>query len=230
MCFSAGASFGASAVIAVIGIASLKKTTTLSQRVLAMIPLFFAIQQFIEGFLWIALQNPEYEEYRHALTLGFLFFAWLIWPFYIPFSMLMLEKNIVRRRILLSFLAIGTFVTCGFLYVMIFRTVVSSVAAYHINYMMDFEPPIKWFFGLLYLIPTVGSMMVSSVKRMWGLGFINFSSYVFSRIFFFGYVVSVWCFFGALASVIILWYIIQLNKVVVTDEQNVAQSSEGIPT
>ena len=220
MCFSAEASFGASAVISVVGILAIKRSTNTQQKLFALVPLFFALQQFIEGLLWIVLQNPAYGEWRHLLTMFFLVFAWLIWPIYMPFSMAMLEKNPVKKKVLFGFFGLGLLVASGFIYVMIFHNVTASVAQYHINYVYDFHPAYSWVYGLLYLIPTIGSLMVSSVKKMWTLGIINMASYLVSRIFFFSYVISVWCFFGALASIMVYMIIKEMSKV--EDEQTYA--------
>ncbi len=59
MCFNANASFGASAVIGVIGILALRKVKNPSHYAFAGIPLLFAIQQFVEGVLWLALKQPH---------------------------------------------------------------------------------------------------------------------------------------------------------------------------
>lgn len=217
MCFSAEASFTASAVISIVGAIAIKRASNTPQKFFALVPLFFAIQQFIEGLLWVVLENPSYSEWKHLLIMLFLVFAWLIWPLYMPLSMALLEKNRFRKKILFGFFGLGLLVASGFIYVMIFHNVTAEVAQYHINYIYDFHPPFGWVFGLFYLIPTIGSLLVSSVKKMWILGGINLASYLASRIFFFSYVISVWCFFGAIASIMIYFIIKENTKA--TDEQ-----------
>ena len=59
MCFSASASFGAGIVISTIGVVTLKKVSSPAHYYFALIPLFFAIQQFAEGFLWLALADSS---------------------------------------------------------------------------------------------------------------------------------------------------------------------------
>ena len=54
--------------------------------------------------------------------------------------------------------------------------------------------------------------MVSRVKKMWIMGVLNFLTYAYAKIFFFGYVLSVWCFFGALISTIVLWIIMSERR------------------
>ena len=60
MCFSATASFGASAVLGAIGIIAVAKAKTKPQRLFATIPLIFAVQQLTEGLLWLSLKNADH--------------------------------------------------------------------------------------------------------------------------------------------------------------------------
>lgn len=211
MCFSAPASFGAGVVILVIGIISIIKTRTVSHRIFALIPLFFAIQQFTEGLLWLVLSNPDYDNWRPFLTHLYLTFAWIIWPVFLPFSMGLLEKKANRKKLLHFFLVIGVFVSSGFLYVMISHNAHALINEYHIDYKFDYKPVYPILFSGLYLIATVISLFVSSIKNMWTFGAVNLASYLFSKIFFNGHVISIWCFFGALSSIIVLWIILDLK-------------------
>lgn len=55
MCFSATASFTSSAVIGVIGVATLARSTHRREWLFASIPLLFALHQFAEGMVWLGL-------------------------------------------------------------------------------------------------------------------------------------------------------------------------------
>ena len=57
MCFSAEASFGASAILLTIGVISLNKSVNVPQKVLSCIPFIFGVQQFSEGILWLSLYH-----------------------------------------------------------------------------------------------------------------------------------------------------------------------------
>src|ERR1700709_2677092 len=100
MCFSAGASFTASAVLGTLGSFSLKRAEGKSQIMFASIPVLFAVQQFSEGLLWLSLSKDGYEEWQTAATYFFLFFAQFLWTTWIPVSMLLMETNKVRKKIL----------------------------------------------------------------------------------------------------------------------------------
>lgn len=60
MCFSAEASFAGGVIISAIGVAVVNKIHKPQQSLFACIPIFFGIQQFTEGMLWISIPNPEY--------------------------------------------------------------------------------------------------------------------------------------------------------------------------
>ena len=80
MCFSAGASFAAGAVLSIIGVGSIRKAQSPSQVLFASIPLVFSVQQVSEGVLWLALQNSKFESLAPLATYLFLFFAQVLWP------------------------------------------------------------------------------------------------------------------------------------------------------
>jgi len=75
MCFSAQASFTASAIIIATGAVCVKKSTTAPQGILACIPLIFGIQQFTAGILWLSLSHPEMQRWNNLATHIFLLFC-----------------------------------------------------------------------------------------------------------------------------------------------------------
>ena len=97
MCFSPEASFAGGIIILSIGVVTIKKVHKPSQLVFACIPLFFGIQQFAEGFLWLALPRPEYENIQQLSTYLFLIMAVVLWPIIIPLSVLFMEDNDKRK-------------------------------------------------------------------------------------------------------------------------------------
>src|SRR5690606_8023290 len=73
---------------------------------LALIPWFFAIQQASEGFVWLKI--PEGIAAKNI----FLFFAYVFWPIWIPFSLYFAEENPIRKQLLTLCLGIGLAVGC----------------------------------------------------------------------------------------------------------------------
>ncbi len=107
MCFSSEASFTASAVLAVIGIVTVKKVNHPSQLAFASIPFLFSLQQLTEGIVWVSLSHKELAFLQSTSTYLFLIIAQIVWPTWVPLSILMLEKNEKRKNALRLILGIG---------------------------------------------------------------------------------------------------------------------------
>ena len=100
MCFSASASFTASAVLMPLGLYSthLARTNRQPNYVpLALVPFFFGVQQFVEGLEWTALDNGRIEPLTTLAGLGFLFFAYCFWMVWIPWSAWSISRSTDSR-------------------------------------------------------------------------------------------------------------------------------------
>lgn len=212
MCFSASASFTASAVLFTIGIVAIKKSTTPQQRLLACIPLLFSIQQFTEGWLWIGLSNTDYAWLVWPATYIFLVFAQVIWPVMIPFCMMKIEPQPVTKKILSVLFAAGIILSSFLCYFLFTYPVYVTMESYHIHYELTFPEMSLPFSGIYYFIPTVLPPLFSSIRKMRILGIILLVSYIITKLFYETYLVSVWCYFASIISIIILLVIVDLNR------------------
>lgn len=212
MCFSAGASFGASAALGAIGLVTLKNVKTSEQVPFAMIPLLFAVQQAAEGMLWIGLSGAAHSSWRHFPVYIFLIFAQLVWPVWVPFSILLLEKEVIRKKILYGLLAVGSITSLYLMYCLFVYDVKAEIQTSHIKYTLNFHLAYAWISSIFYFMPTVLPLFVSSFKRMWILGLAILSSFIITKIYFEEHLISVWCFFGALISGTILFILFKSKK------------------
>jgi hypothetical protein len=214
MCFSAEASFGAGAVIGIVGVVAIRKASTPSQRIFATIPLFFAIQQCLEGILWLSLPNPDNLFWQQIGTYGFLLFAWVVWPVFIPYSIRLLEKEARRRKILAILMGMGVFVSLCFAYILVFHQAAAHIEGAHIKYEQDFHysSGFAWLTSACYFIPTAISPFISSIKKVWVLGGTILISFVVTKLYFQDHLVSIWCFFAAVLSGLVLWIILHVRQ------------------
>ena len=212
MCFSPEASFIASAVVTTVGVVSYKKATDTPTRTLAMIPIFFGLQQFSEGFVWLSLLYEHFAFLKEASSIGFIIFAWIVWPTFVPYSMWLIEKDVRRKKAILVFLFIGIFVSIMLAYTMIFRNLHAEILDCSIIYNFDVKKSIHKYFGILYLLVTVIPTLISKVSKTWILGVSNILAYVGTKVFISDRILSIWCFFAALTSVVVLLIIIDINK------------------
>ncbi len=215
MCFSAEVSFGASAVISTVGVLAVRKSTKKEQIFFAMVPLLFGMQQFFEGWLWVALANDGYPIIETIATYGFLLFAQLIWPVWIPLSVFTMETHPKRKR-LIGF-ALATGLTLSFLlgYRMLFYPVTAHIDQHHIYYSVGHFQSTNWWSGIFYLLPAVFPFVFSSRRAINYLGLLMLLLFVVAKVFYLKYMISTWCLFAALLSVYILFILERENTAAV---------------
>ena len=201
MCFSANASFTAGTVLSVIGAISVRKVKSPSQLFFASIPVIFAIQQFSEGFLWLSLTKPAFAELKTYMTYIFLFFAQIVWPFWVPFAVMKMkpsnEKNVFGKVLIMC----GSIVSLYLGYCLLNYSVDARADGMHITYDQPYPKSVAFICGILYVFATVFPPFFVGIKRMWLLGIAILISYVVTTVFYNEYLVSVWCFFASVISI-----------------------------
>jgi len=212
MCFSAEASFAGGVIISAIGIATVQEVHKPSQLVFASIPLFFGAQQMLEGILWLTIPLPDYLTLRHISTILFLIMADFLWPTMIPLSVLLMEKNKKKRKMLSVLLFMGLSLSIYYAYCILFYNITPQIMGYHIQYNTNFPESLSIPAFIIYLIVTIPPLFISSIKRTHLMGILMFFSCLITAIFFTQYLTSVWCFFAALISGVIFWILRDSKK------------------
>jgi hypothetical protein len=201
MCFSAAASFAAGGALSVAGGFTVAKAKNKYELPFASIPLLFGIQQAIEGAVWVSFGAPIVNT---VATYAYSMFSHVLWPIFVPFSVLMIETDPFRKKILRLFSLLGLTVGGYLLYFII----VDPVTAHVVNNSIAYHSP--HFYVLptmaLYLVATCGSCLVSSHKIINIFGVVLFISFAIAAWFFTETFFSVWCFFAGVLSIIVYWY------------------------
>ena len=204
MCFSATANFVGSGVLGAVGVVTLTKVKHKRELLFAALPTFFAVHQFIEGFVWLGLDGILSPKVTHDMGAAFVLYAQGLLPFVIPLSVLLFEPNLRSRRRMLPFLAIGTGTTLYMLWALIAYPLRIYVEGNSIVYVNDGTN--NTVLAVLYVIATCGSLFFSKERPMVIFGAANLAillvvmevkRYAFT---------SLWCAYAAVASVIILGY------------------------
>lgn len=207
MCFSATASFAAAAVLGTTGGVALAKVKRKRDYFFAAIPVLFAVQQLIEGLVWITLGQGLVTE---SFAYGFLFFAFLLWPVYIPLAVWAHEPN-PRRKCLLRYLIFFGSMGSFYLLVMLFtQTLGVELAGNSLCYKLDasFQVP-----GIiLYVCVTIGALLLSTSRLIQWFGALTLLSASVAWFFYEQAFTSVWCFFAAVLSLSIVGYILRGSK------------------
>jgi hypothetical protein len=215
MCFSASASFGASITLGAIGVLSTKAAVTMPQKGFASIPFLFAIQQFAEGGIWLALQNPQIEMsavWTPILKNVFLIFAWIICPFFIPFVVSFLESDQKKRRLLKAMSVSGAMISASLIYILLVSDITPVIKGYHIAYERSNALPGILLLGAIYIVHLLVPFFISSTRKLWYLGVTNFISLIIAQVLFTTAFISVWCFLAALSSALIYWLILGMQR------------------
>src|SRR6266568_2989015 len=109
MCFCEPVSFAAGGVLIVGGAFAGWKALKINKRYfpVSQMPTLAGLQQFMEGHVWMGVNNSDPSMIWWA-AMGFIFFSWLIWPVWVPFSIYFLEPPASRRKLpLLGFALAG---------------------------------------------------------------------------------------------------------------------------
>lgn len=210
MCFSATASFSASLVIGTIGVATFKKSKNSNLKFLGAIPFLFAVQQFTEGFVWLSFTNSHFQFIQSYATTAFLFFAWVLWPILMPYSIFKTENPGLKKKINFYLFLLGSASGLHSVYTLITGNPQPLVNDFHIDYTVSasaFENKIQMIQQLTYVVVTVVPLFVSSLKGAKVLATANFIALVLAFVFFKHSLPSTWCFFAAILSGIIYWII-----------------------
>lgn len=201
MCFSASASFIAGGALLAVGAVTVKKARQKRELPYAAIPILFGVQQLIEGVIWLTLRFDS-PGLNPSMTLVYSLFSHVLWPIYVPFSVLLLELVRWRRKALIAFLAAGA-ASGLYLLVNMFRLpIVSNAVGGHIEYASPHFYIVPVMAG--YLAGTGISMLFSSYRLVRVFGIAALLSFLAAYAVYAKWFISVWCFFAAVLSMIVL--------------------------
>ena len=204
MCFSSSVSFATAGLLAIIGALTLRQVKNRHQVMFALVPLLFAIQQATEGMVWLSFTHPLFIPWQAVATRVYLFFAQVVWPAWMPFALLMIEKK-AGARWRLQILGVVGVVVSGLLGAsLVLYNVVPQIACNNISYIRDLPYDIGSASFLIYAIPTLLPFFVSSMPYMWLFGALVTGALGASYWFWYHAAGSVWCFFAAALSAMIV--------------------------
>jgi len=205
MCFSATGSFALSGVLAMIGATSIARNSSKLHRMFAAIPLLFAAQQGAEGFVWSTLDGS------HPLLNGlavsaYLGIALVVWPIWVPLAFRLIEGDPRRRRALGLSLCAGVVVASTALLLILRYPPFAQIKGHSINYQYGGrdDAPRQLLYVLGYVVPTVIPFFISTFRMARLLGVVLTSSLLAAIVVQRDALTSVWCFFAAILSGLIL--------------------------
>jgi len=204
MCFSAEASFIVGGTLLIISVATVRKTIYKKDLPIALIPLIFAIQQILEGFLWVSLLNHDTSQIQFWLSNIYGVFIGIIWPLFVPFAVYCAETDSKRRKIIASIglagLGLAIYTSIG----LADEPIIAKIINHSINY--KHHVGVYQLVIVLYLLATCVPFIFSSYKHLYITGIIITLGFFVAYFTFLETFASVWCFFAAIASTLIYFY------------------------
>lgn len=181
----------------------MRNTRARNELPVALIPLLFGIQQLIEGVIWLSFRQDS-PLLKQTMTIAYLGFAYVLWPMYVPLALGILERVRWRRQTLIVFLAAGVPVGLYLLHAIMTSTVVAEVLGKHIVYVTPH--PNLLIVGVLYVGATCFSCFVSSHGFLRLFGVLALISLTAAYLLHVQALVSLWCFFAAILSLLIYFH------------------------
>lgn len=175
---------------------------------LASFPILFGIQQAVEGFGWLAIEKGVQSEILTA-ALGFLFFAYFLWPLMVPLSAYFVEENRVRRLLLFLLSLVGGLYGLSLYLPLILNAnwlaveIVQGSILYQPT--LIYDGVIPWTALRLIYAAIVGlSLLFSTITTVRIFGVIVMLSVIVGFLFFSYAFTSIWCFIAAIISIYVL--------------------------
>lgn len=209
MCFSPESSFTAAAVLGVAGYGTLRQAKRAPAfTFIALIPVLFALQQLSEGILWLYLEAGVTSSTPVLLAqYSFLFFAMLVWPIWVPFSLCVAENISWRKWVIGAVCLTGIAWTVANIALLSQQNIGSSIVYRHIQYTYTALFPAEIYMAIV-LIPC----FLSSLRHVWIFGVLvtisaYITAYTYENTF-----TSVWCFFAAIISICLYFTVRNASK------------------
>jgi len=210
MCFSPTASFITAGLTGAASIVTLSRVSSPREIPLAATPLLFALQQALEGVLWLTLPMSPGGAQSGTLVLSYLLIAESFWPLFASLAVLLVEGEAGRRCLMIPWLAVGAGVSAYLLWGVISGRHDAFILNSHIAYVTQERHPLL--VSALYIAAISVPLLMSSLRTVAVFGVIVLIGCTVALIVYREAFVSVWCFFAATASVALLYHFQQAPR------------------
>jgi len=173
----------------------------------ALLPLFFAIHQFTEGFVWLGVGGHIPTQATSFFAAIFIYYAQAALPFLIPLSLWLIESNKNRKKWLMLLSILGFSLT---IYATYYLALTPSSVSVVNNTLYYYNPwTTNIYYATSYVITTCGALMLSSSLAIELFGLLNLIGLVL--IFWwrpYGFT-SLWCLYAAVISGLLYFYFVE---------------------
>jgi hypothetical protein len=204
MCFSVEADVAVGVAVGVVGIDALRHVTRPAQWPLAALPLVFAAHQINEAFVWWGLEGTLSSSIARLAAWIYLGVAFAL-PSVVPVTVALIEPDRVRRRVMWGFAALGAAVSAVLLVALVRGGPHVHIESLHLAYAVDTGFGVQ--LAVLYVLATCGAFLASSDRRIALVGLLNLLAVAVLAVLLMTGVISLWCAWAAVVSVLIASYL-----------------------
>ena len=218
MCFSASASFLAAVALTPVGLVSVAVAQQQPEQrtlPLACTPLLFAVQQVVEGLIWLTLQQQSPVLGLRPMALTYLGFAYALWPIWMPWCALRVAASQlaqVQRLVMQGLWGLG-WLLAAMLWVpllldpdLVNPTVHQGSIDYGVHPSWA-DPGRQDLLMFLYAVIICVPLWLPPNQRLRCLAVVLAASFAIAHLAFVYAFSSVWCYFSAVLSMLVIWIV-----------------------
>ena len=202
MCFSPQADFIAGAVIAGVGVQTLRRVRVRRELIVGALPLLLGVHQLVEAFVWLGLRGEVSPGLGDTAKEAYIVFAHAILPVLVPLGFTLLEPDRRRARWMWPLVGLGLLLGVYLLWQVTAYPVGAQLQARCIDYTT--HTPNDLLIGVLYVVVTCGPALISSRRYLRWFGVASLAGVIAVALVRVDELTSLWCVYVALVSVLIL--------------------------
>jgi hypothetical protein len=202
VCFSPEADFTAGAVVAGVGVETLRRARAPRELIVAALPLLFGIHQLTEGFVWLGLRGQVSSGVGAVAKQAYIVYAHAVLPAIVPLGFTLLEPDPRRSRWMWPLVCVGLLLGAYLLWQVTAFPVGASQEAHCIDYTT--HTPNDVLIGALYVAVTCGPALISSRRYLRWFGVVSLAGVIATALVRADELTSLWCLYAAVVSLLIL--------------------------
>mgnify|MGYP006282089087 FL=1 len=204
MCFSPEVDLVASVAIGAVAFETIRHNHHIRTLPIALVPAIFAIHTFSSAFVWLGFEGHVSLSVQHWAINVYLAIAFILWPTFVPFTLLCIEPIGWRRNTLGVLFMLGAITSA--IYQVAIRDGNGSATelAHYIDFHVGGTP---YFTGALYFMTTTISVLLSGQRPLVLWGLVNTAVVLVLVASQNHGLPSLWCFWAACTSAFVLWFI-----------------------
>jgi hypothetical protein len=202
MCFSPEADFTVGAVVAGVGVQTLRRLRARRELIVGALPLLFGIHQLTEGFVWLGLRGEVSSGVGAAAKEAYIMYAQAVLPMIVPLGFTLLEPEGRQSRWMWPLVCLGVLLGVYLLWQVTAYPVGAIPEVRCIDYTT--HTPNDVLIGALYVIATCGPALISSRPYLRWFGLVSLAGVIAVALVRVDELTSLWCLYVAVVSLLIL--------------------------